>query len=74
MHRKPHFAVYLRDGLFHLHSFYEKDTRVNGKVVKSVQLHSGDLIEIGYLTKIQFSTEEATGDFRFSNPDTPTRY
>ena len=74
VHRKPHFAVYLRDGLFQLHSFYAKDTRVNGEVVQSAQLRNGDIIEIGYLTKIQFSTEPATGDYRFSNPDTPTRY
>ena len=74
VHRKAHCAVYLRDGVFQLHSFFEKDTRVNGKVVQSIQLRSGDIIEIGYLTKIQFSTEEATGDFRFSNPDTPTRF
>ena len=74
VHRKPHCAVFLHNGAFHLHSFYEKDTRVNGQVVQSIQLRHGDVIEIGYLTKIQFSTEETTGDFRFSNPDTPTRY
>ncbi len=73
VHRKPHCAVYLHEGNFYLHSFYEKDTRLNGKVVQTVPLKNGDVIEIGYLTKIVFSTEETTGDFRFSNPDTPTR-
>jgi predicted component of type VI protein secretion system len=74
VHRNPHFAVYARDGVFHLNSFYEKDTRVNGQVVQSIQLHSGDIIEIGYRTKIRFSTEEVTGDYHVSNPDTPTRF
>ena len=74
VHRKAHCAVYPHDGQFYIHSFYEKGTRVNGKVVQTVQLHHGDVIEIGYHTKIQFSTEATTGNFHYSNPDTPTRY
>jgi predicted component of type VI protein secretion system len=58
VHRSPHFVIVNRHGEFRLVSEYESDTRVNGQIVQTARLRSGDVIQIGFRTLIRFEDEE----------------
>jgi len=72
VHRKPHFVIRNRNGEFRLVSEYESDTRVNGQIVKSARLHSGDIIQIGFRTTIRFEDEDTTEVWHDGSEDPPT--
>jgi hypothetical protein len=74
VHRKPHFAIYVEGGTYHFISDYESDTRINGRVAQRTQMRSGDIIEIGYFTRIRFWIDDSDRDLEATNPDTPTRF
>jgi hypothetical protein len=75
VHRSPHFSIYFGEGLYHFTSDYEGDTRINGRVAQRAQMRNGDIIEIGYFTRIRFWIDESGRDLEnTSPPDTPTRF
>jgi hypothetical protein len=75
VHRQPHFAVYAGGGAYHFISDYESDTRINGRVAQRAQMRNGDIIEIGYFTRIRFWISENEGDLEITGPhDSPTRF
>lgn len=72
VHRSPHFVVINRYGEFRLVSEYESDTRVNGQVVQTARLRSGDVIQIGFRTLIRFEDDETAPTEVPDEADAPT--
>lgn len=72
VHRSPHFVIHNRNGEFRLVSEYESDTRVNGQIVQTARLRTGDEIQIGFRTVLRFEDEDATETRPPESVDPPT--